>query len=96
MRQKNLIIPKNLQNLSVVVNVFGKLKKMEDNTTLEDVLLVRNRNAELLRLLVANFDSKVASLRRMRKKNFQNLFVVVDMFGKLKKSETTQRGKMSY
>ena len=75
---------------------------MEDNSTLEDVLLVRNRNAELLRLVGATIDSKVASLRRMRKKNLiilknlQNLFVVVDVFGKLKKRKTTQRWKMSY
>ena len=42
---------------------------MENNSTLEKVLLVGNRNAELLRLLGAIFDAKVASLRRMRKKN---------------------------
>ena len=43
---------------------------MENNSTLEKILLVFNRNAELLRLVEATFDSKVASLRRMRKKNF--------------------------
>ena len=42
---------------------------MENNSTLEKVLLVCNRNAELLRLVGATFDFKMASLRRMRKKN---------------------------
>ena len=36
---------------------------------LEKILVVCNRNAELLRLVGATFDSKVAALRRMRKKN---------------------------
>ena len=44
-------------------------KKMEHNSTLEKALLVCNRNAELLRLVKATFESKVASLKRMRKKN---------------------------
>ena len=44
-------------------------EKMVNNSTLEKVLLVCNRNAELLRLVRATFDSKVVSLRRMRKKN---------------------------
>ena len=43
---------------------------MEIISTLEKVLLVFNRNAELLRLVGATFYSKVASsLRRMMKKN---------------------------
>ena len=42
---------------------------MENNSTLEKVLLVCNRNAELLQVVGATFDSKVASLRRIRKKN---------------------------
>ena len=42
---------------------------MENNSTLEKILFVFNRNAELLRLVGATFDSKVASLRRVRKKN---------------------------
>ena len=42
---------------------------MENNLTLEKVLLVCNRNVELLRLVGGIFDSKVAILRRMRKKN---------------------------
>ena len=42
---------------------------MENNPTLEKVFLVCNRNAEPSRLLAATFDSKVAFLRRMRKKN---------------------------
>ena len=41
---------------------------MENNSTLEKILLVFNRNAELLRLVGATFDAKVASLRRMMKK----------------------------
>ena len=44
-------------------------EKVENNSTLEEVLPVCNRNAELLRLVKATFDSKVVSLRRMRKKN---------------------------
>ena len=42
---------------------------MENNLTLEKVLLGCNRNAELLRLVGATFDSKLGFLRRMRKKN---------------------------
>ena len=45
---------------------------MENNSTLEQVLLVCNRNAELLRLVGAIFYFKVTSLRRMSKKNFDN------------------------
>ena len=45
-------------------------EKMESNSTLEKVLLVCNRNAELLRLVVAIFDFKVSFLKWMRKKNF--------------------------
>ena len=42
---------------------------MEKNSMLEKILLVFNRNAELLRLVGASFYSKVASLRRLMKKN---------------------------
>ena len=42
---------------------------MEKNSTLEKVLLVCSSNAELLQLVRATFDSKVASFRSMRKKN---------------------------
>ena len=42
---------------------------MENNSTLEKILKVFNRNAELLRLVEATFYSKVASFRRMMKKN---------------------------
>ena len=45
-----------------------KFQKMENNSTLEKALLVCNWNAELLRLVGATFDFKVASLRRTRKK----------------------------
>ena len=41
---------------------------MENNSTLERVLLVCNRNVELLRLVEATFDS-----RRIRKKNLMIL-----------------------
>ena len=44
-------------------------EKMENNLTLEKVLLVCKMNAEQLRLVGVSFDSKVTSLRRMRKKN---------------------------
>ena len=44
-------------------------EKMENNSMLEKLLLVCNGKAELLRLAEATFDSKVASLRRRRKKN---------------------------
>ena len=40
---------------------------MDNNSSLEQALLVFNRNAELLRLVGTAFESKVASLRRMRK-----------------------------
>ena len=43
--------------------------KMENNSTLEKVLLVCNRNAELLPLVGATFDVQGAFLRRMRRKN---------------------------
>ena len=54
-----------------VVKISSKkvCENMENNSTLEKVLLVCNRNVELLRLVGATFDAKVASLRRMRKKN---------------------------
>ena len=42
---------------------------MENNSTSEKILLVFNRNTELLRLVGATFYFKVASLRRMMKKN---------------------------
>ena len=42
---------------------------LENNSTLEKILLVFNRNAELMRLVGATFYSKEASLRRMLKKN---------------------------
>ena len=42
---------------------------MENNSTLEKIFLVFNRNAELLRLVEATYYSKVASLRRVMKKN---------------------------
>ena len=51
------------------INLKKFCEKMENNPTLEKVLLVCNRNAELLRLVGASFDSKVAFLRRMRKNN---------------------------
>ena len=53
---------------------------------LEKHLLVCNRKAELLRLVGATFDSKVAFLRWMRKKNFiilkslQKIFFVIILF----------------
>ena len=44
---------------------------MENNSKLEKVLRtsVCNNKGELLRLVGATFDSKVTSLRRIRKKN---------------------------
>ena len=62
---------------------------MENNSTLEKVLLVCKRNAQVLKLAGTTLDSKVASLRRMRKKNliilkslflFFYLYVVVDIW----------------
>ena len=55
----------------LIVKISSKkvCEKMENNSTLVKVLLVCNRNAELLRLVETTFDSKVAFLRRMRKKN---------------------------
>ena len=85
MRKKNFIIQTNLQKkvchcfnnivFILVAKISPKKKfvqKMENYSTLKKVLLVCNSNAELLRLAGAIFDFKVASLRRMRKKNFDN------------------------
>ena len=47
---------------------------MENNSTLERIFSVFNRNAELLRLVAATFYSKVASLRRMMMK--KNLIIL--------------------
>ena len=44
-------------------------EKLENNSMLKKVLLVCNRNAKLLRLVGATFESTVASRRSMRKKN---------------------------
>ena len=65
----------NQQHFVLVVKISRKnlLKKMENNLTLEKILWVFNRNAELLRLVGATFYSKVASLRRMMKKNLNIL-----------------------
>ena len=65
--------------LMAIISSKKVCEKMENNSTLEKVLLVRNRNAELLQLVGATFDLKVASLRRMRKKYLQkkNLSFVV-------------------
>ena len=46
-------------------------EKMESNSMLEKVLLVCNRNAALLRLVGATFDSNV-SLGKMKKEEFDN------------------------
>ena len=51
------------------INSKKACEKMENNSTLEYVFLRCNKNAELLRLVEATFDSKVAFLKRMRKKN---------------------------
>ena len=45
---------------------------MENNSTLEKILLVFNRNAELLRLVGATFYSKVASLRKIDEEKFHH------------------------
>ena len=44
--------------------------KLENNSTLEKALLVCNRNVELLRLVEATCDSKMATLRRIMKKDW--------------------------
>ena len=53
-----------------VANISSKkvCEKMENNSALEKVLLVCNRNAEPKKK-GATFNSKVTSLRRLRKKN---------------------------
>ena len=56
------------QHFVLVVKISRK-NLLENNSTLEKILLVFNRYAELLRLVGATFDSKVASLRRMMKNN---------------------------
>ena len=55
--------------LTAKINSKKVYEKMENNSPLENVLLVCNKNADLLRSVGATFDSKVAFLRRMRKKN---------------------------
>ena len=60
-------------NNIVEINSKKVCEKMENNSMLEKVLLVFNRNAQLLRLVEATFYSKVASLRRMMKKNLITL-----------------------
>ena len=52
------------------INSKKVCEKMEYDLTLEKVLLMCNRNAELLRLVGGTFDSQVASLGRMNKKNW--------------------------
>ena len=73
----------NIRNILLTADCFNNIvfilvtkssskkvcEKMEDNSTLEQVSLVCKSNAELLRLVEATFDSKVASFKRMRKKN---------------------------
>ena len=55
----------------LVAKISSKIvcENMENNSALEKVLLVCNRNVELLQLVGATFDYKVASLIRIRKKN---------------------------
>ena len=55
----------------LVANISPKkvCDKFENNSTLQKLLPVCNRNSVLLQLVGATFDSKVASLRTMRKKN---------------------------
>ena len=60
----------NIVVILVAKNSSKKIcEKMENNSTLEKVSLVCNRNAELLRLVGATFESKVVSVQRIRKKN---------------------------
>ena len=58
----------------LVAKINSKIvcEKMDNNSTLEKVLLMCNRNADLLQLVEATLDSKVASFRRMTKKKFDN------------------------
>ena len=66
--KKQLIVA---TTLFLVMKISRKkfIKKIENNSTLEKILLAFNRNAKLLLLVEATFYSKVASLRRMMKKN---------------------------
>ena len=64
---KQLIVSTSLFFILVAKISSKKVyEKMEDNSTLEKVLLVCNRKGELLRLVV---DSKMTFLRSIRKKN---------------------------
>ena len=54
------------------INSKKVYEKMKNNSTLEKVLLVCNKNAELLRLVGATFNFNTDSLRRMWQKNFIN------------------------
>ena len=51
-------------------------EKIVQDSTLEQVLLVFNRNVELLRLVGTAFNSKVVSFRKMRKKNLIILQII--------------------
>ena len=74
---RNIRIKKKLLIVSITYFLFWSrklvpkkvVKTMENNSTLEKFLLECNRNAKLLRLVGATFDSKVAFLRRMKKKH---------------------------
>ena len=56
----------NIVFILVAKITFKKVcEKMENSSTLERVLLVCNRKAEVLRLVGATFDSRMASPRRM-------------------------------
>ena len=74
----------NIAFILVTKISFKKLcEKIENNSTLEKDLLVYNRNAELLRLVGASFDSKVASFRRMRMKILREVrlfFICLSLF----------------
>ena len=55
--------------LMAIISSKKVCEKMENNSTLEKVLLVCNRKAKLLRLVDVTFDCKMAFLRRIRTQN---------------------------
>ena len=57
---------------------------MDNNSSLEQVLLVFNRNAELLQLVGTASDSKAASLKRMKKKNLIILQIINKQINSIK------------
>ena len=103
----------NIRNIFLTVDCFNNIvfilvakisfkricEKIQINSTWKNVLVVWNKNAELLRLVGATFDSKVAFIRTMRKENLiilnslqKKKFAIFDIW--VVKSELIMFGKL--